>query len=151
MEDTSNREIATSRTVNAPREKVFAAWVDPVHIDEWWGPDGFTNTTEHMEVKVGGEWKFTMHGPDGTDWPNLIIFKEITPPERLVYSHGSVPNDPDAFEGIVTFDDAGEGKTLVTLKAVFKSPEERQKQAEFGAIEGGNQTLGRMAAFIESR
>lgn len=150
MENVSEREIVITRTVDAPREKVFDAWVDPVHIIEWWGPDGFTNTTEHMDVTVGGEWKFMMHGPDGTDYPNLITYKEILRPERLAYSHGSYGQDDlETFDGVVTFEDAGGGKTLVTLRAIFSSAEEREKQAKFGAIEGGNQTLGRFAAYIE--
>lgn len=86
---TADREIAITRILDAPRELVYEVWTKPEHIAQWWGPNGFTNTVHNMEVKVGGEWRLTMHGPDGIDYPNLIIFKEIIAPEKLVYIQGN--------------------------------------------------------------
>ena len=57
------------------------------------GPNGFTTTIHEMDVQVGGVWRFIMHGPDGTDYPNKIVYREIVKPERLVYDHGD-DNDP---------------------------------------------------------
>lgn len=75
-------------------------WTDPKHI-AWWGPNGFTNTIHEMNVKPGGVWRFIMHGPDGTDYPNKILFIEVVKPERLVYTHGSdEDNDPNQFPWI---------------------------------------------------
>ena len=73
---TEKNEIVMTRLIKAPRERVFDAWIDPAHIGEWWGPNGFSITTEAMHVELGGVWRFVMHGPDGTDYPNVIIYSE---------------------------------------------------------------------------
>ena len=86
--DIADRELVLSRLLNAPRTLVFDTWSDPAHVSQWWGPVGFTTTTHEMAFKVGGRWRFTMHGPDGTDYPNIIVYTEIVRPERICYDHG---------------------------------------------------------------
>src|SRR6478736_590865 len=85
--DTAGREIVVTRVFDAPRELVWEVWTDPKHVGHWWGPNGFSTTTAAMEVRPGGVWRYVMHGPDGRDYQNRIIFDEITPPERIVYRH----------------------------------------------------------------
>lgn len=134
------RTIATTRVFDAPRQLVFDTWTDPKHISNWWGPRGFTTTTRKMDVRPGGEWLFVMHGPDGTDYPNEIVYLEVVRPERLVYTHGPAP----VFDVTVTFEEAG-GKTKMTMRSVFASAEIRnQVDEEFGAVEGMHQTLDRL-------
>jgi uncharacterized protein YndB with AHSA1/START domain len=141
---TADREIVIERTVNAPRELVWRAWTEADQIAKWWGPNGFTTTIHAMDVRVGGVWRFIMHGPDGTDYPNKIVYREIVKPERLVYDHG---DDDDAhsssFRSTVTFVAQGR-KTKVTMRALFASAEARAATVKFGAIEGGEQTLARL-------
>lgn len=138
---TIDREIVISRLFSYPREFVFAAWTDPAHLIQWWGPQGFTNTFEEIEVKPGGVWKFIMHGPDGVDYPNHIVFDEIRPPEYIAYTHGSGVDDPAPFQSIITFTER-EGKTEITMRGIFPTPEARDYVIkEFHAIEGGRQTL----------
>ncbi|HEX8430432.1 MAG TPA: SRPBCC domain-containing protein, partial [Longimicrobium sp.] len=104
-ESTADRVIEQSRVFAAPRELVFTAFTDPDHIPHWWGPNGFTNTIHAMDVRPGGSFRFTMHGPDGTDWPNLIVYSEVVRPERLAYSHGSGKEiDSQLFQVTVTFE-----------------------------------------------
>ncbi len=148
--DTSNREIITTRTVNAPRELVWKVWTNPEHVKHWWGPNGFTNTIEEMEVKPGGVWRFMMHGPDGVDYPNKIVFKEVKEPELLSYSHGTgEENDENGFETTVHFEQA-QDKTIVTMKAVLRSAEELERVIkEVGAIEGGKQTLEKLEQYLD--
>jgi uncharacterized protein YndB with AHSA1/START domain len=142
--NSANREILLTRIINAPRERVFKAWIEPEQVKQWWGPNGFTNTIHEMDVKPGGEWRFIMHGPDGTDYNNKIIFKEIDEPNRLVYTHVSGP----VFHTTVTFEDAG-GKTKLTFHVVFESVEEFNYTVEkFGAIEGAKQTLNRLEEYL---
>ena len=144
---TTDREIVTSRVIDAPRALVFEAWTDPRHVAQWFGPDGFTVTTHEMDVKPGGTWRFTMRGPDGTDWPNVVTYEEVTPPERLVYLHGH-DREPDMFHVTVTFDDRG-GQTALTLKSVFKTAAARDFVVrERGAIEGGRQTLAKLDRYV---
>src|SRR5216684_6933391 len=100
--ETADREIAITRVFNVPRNLVWSAWTDPKHVAQWWGPTGFTNTIHKMEVKVGGVWDFIMHGPDGTDYPNYIEYREIVPPERIVFLHGDSARDPNRFVSTIS-------------------------------------------------
>lgn len=151
QENKSNRSLVISRIINAPRALVFKVWTDPRHIAQWWGPNGFTNTIKHMNVKVGGEWKFIMHGPDGTDYPNKIVYSEIVYPERLVYMHSDdIEIDPQFFQVTVTFEEL-DGKTKLTMSTTFSSAEELEKVInEFGALEGGNQTLNKLEEHMKT-
>lgn len=148
---TADREIVTSRVINAPRELIFEALGDAENIGKWWGPNGFRTTTYEMTFVRGGIWRYTMHGPDGTDYPNYMVYNEIVPPEFVQWTHGSHAGDENAFESSITLTDLG-GKTLITLRSVFKSVEARNFVVEkVGAIEGAQQTLGRLAQFVEAR
>jgi uncharacterized protein YndB with AHSA1/START domain len=144
---TADREIVTTRLIDAPRALVYEAWTDPKHVGHWFGPDGFTTTTSSMDVRPGGRWVFVMHGPDGTDWPNVVTYQEVSPPARLVYLHGD-DKEPDMFHVTMTLDDEG-GKTALTMRAVFKSAAAREFVVrERGAIEGGQQTIQRLEAYV---
>ena len=149
--DTADREIVVTRAINAPRELVFKAWTDPAHIAGWWGPDGFTNTIHEMEVKPGGVWRFIMHGPNGMDFPNRVVFTEVVFPEKLVYDHGSdVDNDPGQFHVTVTFESMGK-KTWLTMRSVFSTAAQREMVVkEYGALEGAHQNLNRFEAYLYS-
>ncbi len=147
---TADREIVTTRVFDAPRELVWEAWTNPQHVVNWWGPRGFTITIEEMDVRPGGVWKHTMHGPDGTDYANKSIFKEVVKPERIVYSHGGGKKGGPGihFEMTWTFEAVGE-KTRVTLRHVFATAADRDRVVkEFGAVEGAKQTLDRLGEHL---
>jgi uncharacterized protein YndB with AHSA1/START domain len=148
---TMDREIVISRVFDAPRELVWEVWTDPKHVVHWWGPNGFTTTIETMDVRRGGVWKHVMHGPDGTDYPNKSAFKEVVKPERIVYSHGGGREGGPGthFEATWTFDALEGNKTRLTGRMVFASAADREHVVrEFNAIEGGRQTLGRLAGYL---
>lgn len=146
---TADREITLSRVVSAPRELVFEVWTDPVHVAQWWGPNGFSTKVHQMEVKQGGTWRFLLTGPDGTEWPSRITYHEVKRPERLAYTHGlDVDNDPQAFEVTVTFEAQGE-KTKVTMHSIFPTAEDCKRVKAFGAVELGQQTLAKLDAFVQ--
>ena len=148
---TADREIVISRLLDAPPERVWDAWIDPTAVAQWFGPNGFTITTHEMDVRPGGIWRFTMHGPDSVDYPNKINYREVVRPARLVYRHSGGEDDPDVFDTTVTFEAHG-SNTLLTLHAVFPTAADRDRHAEeYGAIEGGKQTLARLAAFVEAK
>jgi Activator of Hsp90 ATPase homolog 1-like protein len=116
---TADREIVISRVISAPRELVFEAFTEVRHLSRWWGPEGFTTTTRAFEFRVGGEWDFVMHGPDGTDYQEWISWTEIAPPERI------------------------------EMRTVFPTKELRDEAVEkYHAIEGGQQTLSNLAAYV---
>lgn len=142
LSENAGREIRAVRIFEAPRVLVWSAWTELEHIGRWFGPNGFTTTTKDFELKPGGQWNFTMHGPDGVDYRNEIVFTKIVPPERLEYKHGPSP----LFSTTITFEEEAAGKTRLTMTTLFATPEERDRVVEkFGAIEGMNQTLGRLA------
>ena len=85
--NTANREMHITRMLNAPIDLVWEVWTNPEHIANWWGPSGYTNTIHKMEVIAGGEWRLTMHGPDGKDYPNKSMFIEIVPLKKIVFQH----------------------------------------------------------------
>lgn len=141
------REIKTTRVFNAPRELVFQVWTDPEHVAQWWGPNGFTNTIQEMNVRPGGVWRFIMHGPDGVDYDNKVVFLEVVKPELLVYIHGD-EGRPDYFHVTVNFAEQG-NQTRLTMQLLFKTAEERDEVVQkHGAAEGLNQTLGRLEAYL---
>lgn len=152
---TADREIVISRAVGTPRELVFEAFTQVRHLSQWWGPDGFTTTTRAFEFRAGGAWDFVMHGPDGTDYQEWITWTEIVPPERIALVHGERRDDPDAFTSVLTFEPAGAaeggagGGTRIVMRTVFPTKELRDEAVrKYHAIEGGEQTLRNLAAYV---
>src|SRR6478672_10788265 len=145
---TSDREIVIARVISAPRELVFEVFTEVRHLSRWWGPEGFTTTTRAFEFRVGGEWVFVMHGPDGTDYQEWISWTEISPPERIALRHGESCDDPNAFESVITFAPGGAG-TRLEMRTVFPTKELHDEAVEkYHAVEGGRQTLSNLAAYV---
>ena len=152
-ESAVDREIVFMRVFDAPRRMVWEAWTDPKQLVLWWGPKGFTTTIDEMDVRVDGVWKLVMHGPDGTDYPNKSIFTEVVPCERLRYrlSGGKRGGPAAQFEMTATFEDDGD-KTRLTMRMVFASTAARDQNVRvYGSIEGGKQTLERLAEHLLAR
>src|SRR3954462_12736269 len=102
-----SNEIKISRDYEAPVRVVWDAWTDPDQVAKWWGPRGFTLTTRSKDVRVGGTWDYTMHGPDGEDYPNLAKYLEVEKYSRLVYDHGGTHDKPALFRVTVNFAEVG--------------------------------------------
>lgn len=118
-EDVSGREILTTRVFAFPPALVWRAWTEPDHLSRWWGPKGFSNTFHTFDLRPGGEWRFVMHGPDGTDYKNQSVFREIEPPRRLVFDHVS----GHLFQVVATFDAVDTGRTCVTFRMIHETAE----------------------------
>lgn len=138
-------QLVNARVLDAPRERVWAALTDPAQVNAWWGPDGFQNVDVQQDVRVGGTWRFTMVGPDGKRWPNHSTYLEVTPPARLVYDHGD--GSAVLFRATIELTELGP-RTLLSLTLEAPSREARDGFLKFGAVEGGRQTLGKLAAFL---
>jgi uncharacterized protein YndB with AHSA1/START domain len=117
MENIQDRELSVSAIINAPVASVWDVWTKPEHIAKWWGPNGFTNTIDVMDLKPDGEWNFVMHGPDGTDFKNKSTFKEIVPMRKIVFDHFH-PN----FTATIEFEDQGD-KTHLAWSMLFETVE----------------------------
>lgn len=142
--------ITMEREFEAGPAVLFRAFTETEALKTWYGPNGFTITVHAMDFRIGGLFRFTMHGPDGTDYPSRIAYREIKPAERLAYRHGSdIDNDPHAFEVTVTFNALGANRTLLTMHSIFPSVEARNAVMKFGAVELGMQTLEKLAAYVK--
>jgi uncharacterized protein YndB with AHSA1/START domain len=142
---TADREFVHSRLINAPRERVFRALAEPDHLARWWGPNGFTSSFEVFEFRPDGPWRFVMRGPEGTEYPNENVFREITWPERVVVEHIA---DTHHFFLTITFADRG-NQTLVGWHQLFDTAEHRQEIARF-VQEANEQVLDRLAAEVRN-
>jgi uncharacterized protein YndB with AHSA1/START domain len=142
--NTADRELTVTRLLNAPIKLVWKVWTDPKHIAQWWGPTGFTNTISKMDVKSGGEWDLVMHGPDGTDYKNKSVFKEIIVHKKIVYDHVSGPK----FVATINFEERGE-QTFITWHMLFETAEEFIRTVKtFKADEGLKQNLAKLEAYL---
>jgi uncharacterized protein YndB with AHSA1/START domain len=138
-DDYATREIVTTRVFDAPRELVFRAWTDPKALVKWWGPNGFTTTSQEFDLRPGGAWKLVMHGPNGTDYPGEFRFVEIASPERLVLDHVSLPK----FRLTICFEELG-GKTKIIFRQLFDTPQTYQSVKHL-ALAGNEQLLDKFA------
>jgi uncharacterized protein YndB with AHSA1/START domain len=143
------REIVLCRVIAAPRERVFAAWTDPKQVVQWFAPAGFKIETLEIDIREGGRWRFVYVGPDGTRYDNRKVYTRIDPPKLIEIEHGSdKDNDPARFRVIVTFDEQSDGKTVLTMRQLHPTVEQRNATIGFGAVEFGYQTLGNLARHL---
>lgn len=145
-----DREIEITRVFDAPRELVFRAWTEQQHLAQWWGPHGFTITTKSFQFNEGGVWLFTMHGPDGRDYPNKIVFEKIERPGRLVYLHPGDEGEGVEFRSVAVFKEVG-GKTQVSMNMTFPDAKAREHVIrEYHADEGLGETITRLGEYVDS-
>lgn len=145
----TDREIVVTRIIEGPRKLVFDAFTDVERLGRWWGPDGATITTRAFDFRSGGVWDATIHGPGG-DFPNQIFWKEIVPPERIVWLYGTTKDDPRSVKTTLTLAERG-GETEVTLRLLFATKEERENAAKYHGAEGARLSLDRLAASIAAK
>lgn len=144
-----DREIVLSRVIAAPCERVFQAWTDPKQIVQWFGPDGFKVESLECNVRTGGRWRFVYTGPDGTRYDNRMVFLRVEAPRLIEIEHGSDKDeDPARFHVTVTFDPQSDGKTVLTMRQLHPTKEQREATIGFGAVELGYQTLGKLARHL---
>lgn len=144
MHENSNRILLVNRVLNAPVKLVWEVWTNPDHIKNWWGPDGFSNTIYIMDLQPGGRWELTMHGPDGTDYKNKSIFKEIIPCEKIVYEHETGPK----FTATILFIAEG-NRTRIEWSMLFETAEEKERTVKiFNAEEGLHQNTEKLSVYL---
>lgn len=141
-------EIYITRVYDAPVSAVWNAWTDPKQAAKWWGPRGFTITTHSKELKVGGHWHYTMHGPDGTDYPNKTKYFEVEKYSKLVYDHGGNDEQAPLFRVTVLFSE-NKGKTTMEMTMALKTAEEAANTRKFIKHANGDSTWDRLAEYLE--
>lgn len=143
----AERTMVLERVIRAPRQLVWGAWMNPETLPQWWGPEGFSCRTKRIDLRAGGEWVFDMIGPDGTVFPNHHLYGEVRAEDRLGYTLLWGENGPKHADAWALFEEA-DGATKVTLGMVFCTEAEFQQAKGFGAVELGQQTLGKLARFV---
>ena len=141
-------EIHINRIYDAPVELVWDAWTDPEQVAKWWGPRGFTLTTHSKDLRPGGIWHYTMHGPDGTDYANKTLYHEVVEHEKLVYDHGGYDERKPLFQVTVLFRPDGD-KTIMDMTMTLPTPEQTVSTRKFIKEVGGNSTWDRLAEYLE--
>lgn len=145
-----SNELHLTRVYDAPVAAVWDAWTDPEQVAQWWGPRGFTITTHSKDLRPGGHWRYTMHGPDGVDYANVTNYLEVEKHKKLVYDHGGNDERKPLFRVTVLFSESG-GKTTMDMTMAFASPEAAEQSRRFIKKAGGESTWDRLAEFIEER
>ena len=143
MNDEAAREIATSRVLPFRRSDVYLAIATPERLARWWGPEGFTSTTEACDFREGGHWRFTFRGPDGAQYPNHNVFALIEPARRVVIRH---EDRTHGFRLTISLQDEGNG-TRVGWQQVFDDAAERDRMAPI-CIPANEQNLDRLHADV---
>lgn len=127
MESNSNREIYSSRVLSSPIEIVYEAFSNPAHISKWWGPNGFTNTFHEFDLRPGGKWILTMHGPEKGHYENSSEFKSVEPLKLIAWQRISKP----LFEMEVAFNKLSDSETEISFRMIFETEEECNKIKNF--------------------
>lgn len=147
-----DREVVVVKAINHSRAKVFAAWMDPSALEQWFGPAGFTIETHEADLRVGGVWRFDMVGNfegEQRRFSNLMRFLEIVPNKRISVDYGTPEaDDPHRFRMTITFDEQADGKSVITLRQLHPSRERRDEVIGFGAVEYGLQTLDKLTSWL---
>lgn len=143
----AERTLLLERVIAAPVPVVWGAWVNPATLPQWWGPEGFSCRTSRIDLRSGGEWVFDMIAPDGTVFPNHHRYGLVEPDRRIEYALHRGENGPKHADAWASFA-AVDGATRVTLGMIFATGQEYQAAKGFGAVELGQQTLGKLARFV---
>ncbi|MBY0550952.1 MAG: SRPBCC domain-containing protein [Candidatus Obscuribacterales bacterium] len=145
-----SNELHLTRLYDAPVRAVWDAWTDPAKAAQWWGPRGFTITTHSKDLRPGGHWDYTMHGPDGVDYPNKTKYFEVEECKKLVYDHGASDDRPPLFRVTVLFSEDN-GKTKMDMTMKLATPEAAEETARFIKKAGGNATWDRLAEYLDKQ
>ncbi|KYG62954.1 hypothetical protein AZI87_16980 [Bdellovibrio bacteriovorus] len=143
-----SNELKIIRIYDAPVKLVWDAWTDPKKVAKWWGPRGFTITTHSKDLKPGGHWAYTMHGPDGTNWENKTLYHEVEKHAKLVYDHGGNDDRPPLFRVTVLFSELNNGKTKMDMTMTLPTPEAAEQTRKFIKQASGNSTWDRLAEYL---
>jgi uncharacterized protein YndB with AHSA1/START domain len=153
---TSDRELVLTRIVEAPRERLFQGWTEPKLIPQWFAPAPLTTTVHEFDPRPGGAFRVTMRdAASGAEYPANGVFLEIVRNERLVWTDafgpGWRPSAKPFMTAIITFEDAGPGKTKYTARALHWSAADRDEHEKMGFREGWGQCLDQLVALVNKR
>lgn len=144
----SDREIVISRVFDAPRALVFEAMTSPEHVPQWYGPRGWSLPVCEIDLRPGGSWRYVMRGPDGNEMGLGGVYREITPPERVVTTESFDDYPGESLNTLVLAEE--DGKTTVTATILYESKEIRDAVRESGMQEGAAETYDRLGEHLRT-
>jgi len=143
----SDREILMTRVFDAPRRLVFQAWTNPEHVPHWMlGPKGWTMPVCEIDPRPGGAWHFVWRHSDSTEMEMRGVYREITPPERLVSTESWGGKWPETLNTLILSEK--DGKTTIAQTVLYPSKEARDEALKTGMKEGVNQSFDRLAEYL---
>lgn len=145
-----SNEIKIIRVYDSPLKMVWDAWTDPMQAAQWWGPRGFSITTHDKDLRTGGVWHYTMHGPDGVDYPNKTHYLEVEKYSLLKYDHGGYDDRPPLFRVTVHFSEIN-GNTKMDMTMSLPTPDAAEETRKFIKKVGGNATWDRLAEYLAKK
>ena len=151
----TDRDLVLTRIIDAPREKMYAAWTQPELLKQWFAPLPYTTTVAELDVRAGGSSLIVMRGPDGTEMPNPGVYLEVIPNERIVatdaFTRAWEPSEKPFMTLILTFEDAGAGKTKYTALVRHWSVADREAHEKMGFREGWGICTDQLAALVTKK
>ncbi|HEX2239880.1 MAG TPA: SRPBCC family protein [Actinomycetota bacterium] len=144
----SDREIVMTRELNAPRELVFQAHTSCEHMSRWWGPRKYEFAKCEIDFREGGQWRIVHRGPDGEEYAFRGEYREIVPPERIVWTF-----EFEGFPGAISVEtltlEERDGKTFLTAKSMYDTVEQRDQMLQSGMEEGAAETFERLDEYLQ--
>ena len=149
----SDRELILTRLIDAPREKLFRAWTDPVLMTKWFAPAPWTTPRAETDLRVGGSSTIVMAGPDGQEFPNTGVYLEIVPNEKLVFTDAYVkawePSAKPFMTVTLTFEEEA-GQTRYTARVAHWTVEDREAHEAMGFHTGWGQCADQLEALVKT-
>lgn len=154
IEANDERELVLARILDAPRGSVYRCWTDPEILPQWFCPAPWSVSRAELDLRPGGSCSVTMRSPEGEEFPNPGVYLEVVPNEKLVftdaYTEGWQPSEKPFMTAVVTFEDAGDGKTRYVARALHWTVEDRKAHEEMGFHEGWGKVAEQLEAVAKS-
>ncbi|MBI3544701.1 MAG: SRPBCC family protein [Deltaproteobacteria bacterium] len=154
VQPASDRELVLCRIIDAPREKVYKAWTTPELLKQWFAPKPWSTARVEMDVRAGGSSLVVMRSPEGQEFPNPGVYLEVVPNEKLVFTDAFTsawtPSQKPFMTGVLTFEDAGNGKTRYTARVYHWTVADREQHEKMGFHQGWGLCTDQLEALVRS-
>jgi uncharacterized protein YndB with AHSA1/START domain len=149
----ANRELTLTRLIDAPRDKLFRAWIEPDLLKQWFTPRPWTTPVVETDVRPGGASYILMRGPDGNEFPNRGVYLEVVKDRKLVftdaYTEAWQPSGKPFMTAVLTFEDEG-GKTRYTARVYHWNEADRESHEKMGFHEGWGKATDQLEALVKT-
>lgn len=153
--EANSRELVLTRDVDVPREKLWRGWTDVELMKQWFVPKPWSIASAEIDLRPGGSNRIVMRSPEGQEFPNLGVYLEVVPNERLVftdaYTRAWEPSEHPFMTAIITFEDLGNGRTRYTARARHWTVADREKHEAMGFHAGWGKCLDQLVELMSAK